>query len=79
MEDSDLEKVTLRLPARYIRALDFLVKADDFPSRSEAIRAAVRDFIYARVDLVADKMKKMDEAEKTLAQIEELEERYLKK
>ncbi|OPY33206.1 MAG: putative nickel-responsive regulator [Methanomassiliicoccales archaeon PtaU1.Bin124] len=79
MEDTDLEKVTLRLPARYIRALDFLVKADDFPSRSEAIRAAVRDFIYARVDLVADKMKKMDEAEKTLAQIEELEERYLKK
>jgi Arc/MetJ-type ribon-helix-helix transcriptional regulator len=79
MEDSDLEKVTLRLPARYIRALDFLVKADDFPSRSEAIRAAVRDFIYARVDLVADKMKKMDEAEKTLAQIEELEQRYLKK
>lgn len=79
MEDSDLEKVTLRLPARYIRALDFLVKADDFPSRSEAIRAAVRDFIYARVDLVADKMKKMEEAEKTLAQIEELEERYLKK
>lgn len=79
MEDSELEKVTLRLPARYIRALDFLVKADDFPSRSEAIRAAVRDFIYARVDLVADKMKKMDEAEKTLAQIEELEQRYLKK
>ena len=79
MEDSDLEKVTLRLPARYIRALDFLVKADDFPSRSEAIRAAVRDFIYARVDLVADKVKKMDEAEKTLAQIEELEERYLRK
>jgi Arc/MetJ-type ribon-helix-helix transcriptional regulator len=79
MEDSDLEKVTLRLPARYIRALDFLVKADDFPSRSEAIRAAVRDFIYNRVDLVADKMKKMEEAEKTLAQIEELEERYLKK
>lgn len=79
MEDSDLEKVTLRLPARYIRALDFLVKADDFPSRSEAIRAAVRDFIYERVDLVADKMKKMDEAEKAMAQIEEIEERYLRR
>ena len=26
MEDADLEKVTLRLPARYIRALDFLVE-----------------------------------------------------
>ena len=79
MEDSNLEKVTLRLPARYIRALDFLVKADDFPSRSEAIRAAVRDFIYARVDLVADKMKKMEEAEKALATIEEMEQKYLRK
>ncbi len=48
MEDTDLEKVTLRLPARYIRALDFLVKVDDFPSRSEAIRAAIRDLIYDR-------------------------------
>ncbi|HSV42868.1 MAG TPA: ribbon-helix-helix domain-containing protein [Methanomassiliicoccales archaeon] len=79
MEDSDLEKVTLRLPARYIRALDFLVKVDDFPSRSEAIRAAIRDLIYARVDLVADKMKKMDEAEKTIAELEALEEKYLRK
>ncbi|QLH74497.1 MAG: ribbon-helix-helix protein, CopG family [Methanomassiliicoccales archaeon] len=79
MEENDLEKVTLRLPARYVRALDFLVKADDFPSRSEAIRAAIRDFIYARVDLVADKMKKMEEAERTLASIEEMEQRYLRK
>ncbi len=79
MEDTDLEKVTLRLPARYIRALDFLVKVDDFPSRSEAIRAAIRDLIYDRLDLVADKMKRMEEAEKTLADIEEMEQKYLKK
>jgi Arc/MetJ-type ribon-helix-helix transcriptional regulator len=79
MEDKDLEKVTLRLPARYIRALDFLVKVDDFPSRSEAIRAAIRDLIYARLDLVADKMKRMEEAERTLAAIEEMEQKYLKK
>jgi Arc/MetJ-type ribon-helix-helix transcriptional regulator len=79
MEDTDLEKVTLRLPARYIRALDVLVKVDDFPSRSEAIRAAIRDLIYARLDLVADKMKRMEEAEKTLAAIEEMEQKYLKK
>jgi Arc/MetJ-type ribon-helix-helix transcriptional regulator len=79
MEDTDLEKVTLRLPARYIRALDFLVKVDDFPSRSEAIRAAIRDLIYARLDLVADKMKRMEEAERTLAAIEEMEQKYLKK
>jgi Arc/MetJ-type ribon-helix-helix transcriptional regulator len=79
LEDAELEKVTLRLPARYIRALDFLVEVDDFPSRSEAIRAAIRDFVYARVDLVSDKLKKMEEAEKTLAEMERFEEKYLGK
>lgn len=79
MEEPDLEKVTIRLPERYIRALDFLVKVDDFPSRSEAIRAAIRDFIYDRVDVVMDKVKKMEEAEKTLAAMETFEVEYLRK
>jgi len=79
MEDTELEKVTLRLPERYIRALDFLVKVDDFPSRSEAIRAAIRDLVYQRLDLVMDKVKKMEEMEKTLAEMETFEEKYLKK
>lgn len=77
MEEPELEKVTIRLPERYIRALDFLVTVDDFPSRSEAIRAAIRDFIYVRVDVVMDKVKKMEEAEKTLAEMEEFKEKYL--
>ena len=79
MEEPELEKVTIRLPERYIRALDFLVKVDDFPSRSEAIRAAIRDFIYERVDVVMDKVKKMEEAEKTLAAMEQFESEYLRK
>ncbi len=45
------EKITLRLPKRFLRALDFLVEMDDFPSRSEAVRAAIRDLVYARVEL----------------------------
>ena len=79
MEENELEKVTIRLPERYVRALDFLVKTDDFPSRSEAIRAAIRDFVYNRVDLVMEKVKKMEEAEKTLAEMEAFETQYLKK
>jgi Arc/MetJ-type ribon-helix-helix transcriptional regulator len=79
MEEGDLEKVTLRLPTRHIRALDFLVQVDDFPSRSEAIRAAIRDFIYARLDLVTEKLKKMEEAERALAEMEAYEERYMRK
>ncbi|MGE4275407.1 MAG: ribbon-helix-helix domain-containing protein, partial [Candidatus Methanomethylophilaceae archaeon] len=60
MVEDGLEKITLRLPQRYIRQLDFLVKVDDFPSRSEAIRASVRDMLYARVDVVIDKVEAME-------------------
>jgi Arc/MetJ-type ribon-helix-helix transcriptional regulator len=79
MEEPELEKVTIRLPERYVRALDFLVKVDDFPSRSEAIRAAIRDFIYERVDVVMDKVKKMEEAERTLEAMDQFESEYLRK
>lgn len=79
MEEPELEKVTIRLPARYVRALDFLVRVDDFPSRSEAIRAAIRDFVYQRVDVVMDKVKKMEEAERTLEAMEQFEAEYLRK
>lgn len=79
MEEQELEKVTIRLPERYVRALDFLVRVDDFPSRSEAIRAAIRDFIYERVDVVMDKVKKMEEAERTLEAMEQFESEYLRK
>ena len=79
MRDADTEKMPLRLPARYLKALDFLVEVDDFPSRSEAVRAAIRDFVYARVELVTDKLKKMKDAERTLAEAEAFKREYLNK
>ncbi len=75
----DTEKITLRLPQRYLKALDFLVEVDDFPSRSEAVRAAIRDLVYARVELVTDKLKKIQEAEKSLANMESLKKEFLQK
>ena len=71
--EGDTEKITLRVPTRYLRAIDFLVKADDFPSRSEAIRSAVRDMIYERVELVPEKIRKMQEVEMAIAEAEALE------
>jgi len=79
VRDADSEKMTLRLPSRYLKALDFLVEVDDFPSRSEAVRAAIRDFVYARVELVTDKLKKMKDAERTLAEAEAFQREYLNK
>ncbi len=75
----DTEKITLRLPKRYLKALDFLVEVDDFPSRSEAVRAAIRDLVYARVELVTDKLKRIQEAEKSLAEVESLKKEFLQK
>ncbi len=75
----DTEKITLRLPARYLKALDFLVEVDDFPSRSEAVRAAIRDLVYARVELVTDKLKRIQEAEKSLADMESFKKEFLQK
>lgn len=77
--DEDTEKITLRLPQRYLKALDFLVEVDDFPSRSEAVRAAIRDFVYARVELVTDKLKKIEEAERTMAQMESFKREFMQK
>jgi Arc/MetJ-type ribon-helix-helix transcriptional regulator len=77
--DEDTEKITLRLPTRYLKALDFLVQVDDFPSRSEAVRAAIRDLVYARVELVTDKLKRLQEAEKSLADMESFKKEFLQK
>ena len=75
----DTEKVTIRLPKKFLRALDFLVEVDDMPSRSQAIRTAIRDFVYARVELVKEKMKQIQDAEKAIQDAEEFKESYLKK
>ncbi len=76
--NGDTEKITLRLPKRFLRALDFLVEVDDFPSRSEAVRAAIRDLVYERVSLVQERLKKIEDAERALADHEEVRRQYMK-
>jgi len=71
------EKITLRLPTKYLRLIDFLVELDDFPTRSEAIRVAVRELVYQRVELVQDKTKRMAEAEQALASYDSLKRDYV--
>ncbi len=73
------EKITLRLPSRFVEALDALVALDDFPSRSEAIRTAVRDLVYGRTGLVSRKAMKMRTLHKNVSRLREIEEQYLKK
>lgn len=72
-------KITLRLPKEFIEEIDFLVAIDDFPSRSEAVRTAVRDLLYDRVDVVMDKTEKKLEMRRQIAQIEEIKNEYLRR
>ncbi|MFW6173509.1 MAG: ribbon-helix-helix domain-containing protein [Elusimicrobiota bacterium] len=76
---SENEKITIRLPKSYLERIDFLVDMDDFPSKSEAIRTAVRDMLYYRIDLVAEKVEKMAEQEQKMAQAKAVKEEYLKR
>ena len=78
-DEMETEKITVRLPKDYITALDFLVRTNDFPTRSEAIRTALRDLIYQRLDLVMDKTKKMQDLKDKMVAIKALEEEFLKK
>jgi Arc/MetJ-type ribon-helix-helix transcriptional regulator len=72
------EKITIRLPKSFIRQLEFLVRIEDFSSRSEAIRTAVRDMLYHRIDLVMEKIEKKVEANQKMMELEAIEEQYEK-
>jgi antitoxin ParD1/3/4 len=72
-------KITIRLPKEFIDEIDFLVEVEDFPSRSEAIRTAVRDLLYDRMDLVMGNIDKKVQMRQHHAQMEEIKEKYLQK
>ena len=40
-----LHLVSVKMPKAYVRGLDALVERGAFPTRSEAIRVAIRDFL----------------------------------
>lgn len=75
--ESEMDKVTIRLPKKYLKRLQFLVGVDDFPSRSEAIRTAVRDLLYNRLEYVMEKQKQMMKADMLDAEMEEIQRKYL--
>jgi len=40
-----MERITIRLPEKQLEMIDVMVNMGEFPSTSEAIRAAIRDLI----------------------------------
>ena len=47
-----MQRITLRLPEQQISLLQQMVDAGEFPSVSEAVRAAVRDLVEKRANRV---------------------------
>ena len=42
---NNMERVTLRIPKQQIEEVERMVELGDYPNRSEAIRAAVREMV----------------------------------
>ncbi len=75
MEDS--EKITIRIPKRDLRYMDLIMKLDGYSTRSEVIRAAIREFTDERVDFLLEKMEKLEKTEEKRARLLAFEEKYL--
>jgi Arc/MetJ-type ribon-helix-helix transcriptional regulator len=43
-----MDRITIRLPPQQVEMLEKLVEAGEFPSVSEAVRYAVREFLSVR-------------------------------
>lgn len=77
MEDS--EKITIRVPKRDLRNIDLIMRLDGYSSRSEVIRAAIREFTDNRIDFLLEKMEKLERTEEKRAKLFEFENKYLRK
>ena len=51
---NETERVTLRLPVTDLAALDIFVETGQYMNRSEALRAAIRDFVRSRAKEVKE-------------------------
>ncbi|MDG6220368.1 MAG: ribbon-helix-helix domain-containing protein [Candidatus Thermoplasmatota archaeon] len=76
--DDATEKITIRLPASYLRSIDRLVERDYFSSRSEAIRLAVRKLVMEEGPKYLEALRAWEEMEKEEAKREKLRQEYLR-
>jgi Arc/MetJ-type ribon-helix-helix transcriptional regulator len=47
-----MDRITIRLPPQQIELLELLVESGEFPTVSEAVRYAVREFLSQRGDRI---------------------------
>ena len=59
MKRPHMERVTIRLPRQQVEILQLIVDTGDFPSVSEAIRAAIRELIDERGEKAMEMFKNL--------------------
>ncbi len=55
-----MQRVTIRLPEQQLKMIDLMVNQGEFPSASEAIRAAIRDLIDQRSEKIIRNLQLME-------------------
>jgi Arc/MetJ-type ribon-helix-helix transcriptional regulator len=60
-----MQRITIRLPEQQLKKIDLMVDFGDFPSASEAIRTAIREFIDQRNDKLLRNLQLMEQMETT--------------
>ena len=65
-------RVTIRLPVSDLEALDTFVDAGEFRDRSDAIRAAIKDFLNSRAKVVLENLKARQQLQAELLAIQAL-------
>lgn len=45
-----MKVICIRLPEQYVKAMDELIRIGTYPSRSEFIRAAIRDYLKRELE-----------------------------
>ena len=55
-----MQRVTIRLPEQQLKMIDLMVDQGEFPSASEAIRAAIRDLIDQRSEKIIRNLQLME-------------------
>jgi len=74
---ADMKKITMRIPASYLAKMDYLVEVEDFQTRSEVIRYALKEMLDKRIEVVLGQMDKLRLVQEQMEHIENVKREYL--
>ncbi|MFA5772564.1 MAG: ribbon-helix-helix domain-containing protein [Thermoplasmata archaeon] len=77
--ESKTEKIAVRLPKKHLELMDYLIANHEYLSRSEIMRHAVKEFLEKHVPALTEKLKTMQQARQSMAEVENIEKKFMQK